>query len=301
MATRRRARPRDAPVVARCSARSRRWSAARRRSSTITSRPTRSKASLDVIADACARGRRAGGVRLRSDRSPRRRTGRGAGCSRTSGSCAPAGAGMVGVHAAFTCSRRDARGGGGVGRRSRGRRAHPCRRGRRRPRGVGRDSPSSRPIDWLLVHAVHLDGDLSGTIAHNPRSNMNNAVGYARPAERPNPVVLGTDGIGADMLDEFRARVRAAPGGRRDGHRPRRRGRGSATAGSSCPKPGAMSCGGHTTRWTRGASRTRPACGRSTWRSTARSVLRDGAADARRRRRGAGQGRRAGPRLHRLL
>ena len=33
---------------------------------------------------------------------------------------------------------------------------------------------------------------------------MNNAVGYARPARRPNPVVLGTDGIGADMLEEFR-------------------------------------------------------------------------------------------------
>ncbi len=58
--------------------------------------------------------------------------------------------------------------------------------------------------DWLLVHCVHLDRDLPGTIAHNPRSNMNNAVGYARPAERPNRVVLGTDGIGADMLEEFR-------------------------------------------------------------------------------------------------
>ena len=33
---------------------------------------------------------------------------------------------------------------------------------------------------------------------------MNNAVGYAHPARRPNRVVLGTDGIGADMLDEFR-------------------------------------------------------------------------------------------------
>ena len=33
---------------------------------------------------------------------------------------------------------------------------------------------------------------------------MNNGVGYARPAARPNDVVLGTDGIGADMLEEFR-------------------------------------------------------------------------------------------------
>ena len=52
---------------------------------------------------------------------------------------------------------------------------------------------------------MHLDEPLPGTIAHNPRSNMNNAVGYARPSPlRANPVVLGTDGIGADMLDEFR-------------------------------------------------------------------------------------------------
>ena len=33
---------------------------------------------------------------------------------------------------------------------------------------------------------------------------MNNAVGYARPTRFTNPVALGTDGIGADMLDEFR-------------------------------------------------------------------------------------------------
>jgi hypothetical protein len=58
--------------------------------------------------------------------------------------------------------------------------------------------------DWWLVHCVYLDRDLPGTIAHNPRSNMNNSVGYARPASRPNRIVLGTDGIGADMLEEAR-------------------------------------------------------------------------------------------------
>jgi hypothetical protein len=41
-------------------------------------------------------------------------------------------------------------------------------------------------------------------MVHNPRSNMNNAVGYANPRRFTNPVGLGTDGIGADMLDEFR-------------------------------------------------------------------------------------------------
>ena len=33
---------------------------------------------------------------------------------------------------------------------------------------------------------------------------MNNAVGYARPVRFANPTGLGTDGIGADMIDEFR-------------------------------------------------------------------------------------------------
>lgn len=69
---------------------------------------------------------------------------------------------------------------------------------------------ASRPTrpSWLLAHAVHLDRELPGTVAHNPRSNMNNAVGYARPQQLPNPVVLGTDGIGADMLEEFRVAYR---------------------------------------------------------------------------------------------
>ena len=51
-------------------------------------------------------------------------------------------------------------------------------------------------------HYVHLDEPLPGTVLHNPRSNLNNAVGYARPA-RFERVALGTDGIGASMLDEF--------------------------------------------------------------------------------------------------
>jgi hypothetical protein len=58
--------------------------------------------------------------------------------------------------------------------------------------------------DWLLAHCVHLDRHLPGTIAHNARSNMNNAVGYSVPSRYGNAVVLGTDGIGGDMLEEFR-------------------------------------------------------------------------------------------------
>jgi cytosine/adenosine deaminase-related metal-dependent hydrolase len=57
--------------------------------------------------------------------------------------------------------------------------------------------------NWILAHAVHLDRSLAGTVVHNPRSNLNNAVGYGRPARFPR-VALGTDGIGADMLEEFR-------------------------------------------------------------------------------------------------
>ena len=66
--------------------------------------------------------------------------------------------------------------------------------------------------DWLIVHGVHLPDDhgLRGTLVHNPRSNMNNAVGYARPARFDLPVALGTDGIGADMLEEFRLAYVAA-------------------------------------------------------------------------------------------
>jgi cytosine/adenosine deaminase-related metal-dependent hydrolase len=60
--------------------------------------------------------------------------------------------------------------------------------------------------NWLLAHAVHLDRRLAGTIAHNPLSNMNNSVGYAAPARRAatNRVVLGSDGIGGDMIEAFR-------------------------------------------------------------------------------------------------
>ena len=59
---------------------------------------------------------------------------------------------------------------------------------------------------WLLAHCVHLptDHSLDGTILHNPRSNLNNAVGYADPARFSDPVALGTDGIGANVVESFR-------------------------------------------------------------------------------------------------
>jgi putative selenium metabolism protein SsnA len=61
----------------------------------------------------------------------------------------------------------------------------------------------------ILAHGIHLsneDIDIARAagvwFAHNPRSNMNNQVGYAPVAKFGDRVVLGTDGIGADMFEE---------------------------------------------------------------------------------------------------
>jgi cytosine/adenosine deaminase-related metal-dependent hydrolase len=64
----------------------------------------------------------------------------------------------------------------------------------------------------LLAHGVCVDAEeielikaSRAWVAHNPRSNMNNGVGYA-PIERLGPfVALGTDGIDGDMFAEARA------------------------------------------------------------------------------------------------
>ena len=121
---------------------------------------------------------------------------------------------------------------------------------------------------------------------------MNNArrLRAARPRVR-NPVVLGTDGIGADMLEEFRLAyvrhreddVRASPetawAWLENGWRARARG---------ARRPG--DAGRYDHDGARGTSRSRPACGRSTSRSTARSC-------STRRRRDPGRRRpRSGPR-----
>ncbi len=113
------------------------------------------------------------------------------------------GQGMVGVHAAFTCSDETLEAAADLAARLRvGVHIHVAEG--REDITAGARIEHLTNDDWLLVHCVHLDRELRGTIAHNARSNMNNAVGYANPAIRPNRVVLGTDGIGADMLEEFR-------------------------------------------------------------------------------------------------
>jgi putative selenium metabolism protein SsnA len=75
----------------------------------------------------------------------------------------------------------------------------------------------------LLAHGIHLDdGEIElarragAHLAHNARSNMNNAVGRARVAALGPRVALGTDGIGSDMFEESRTaffRLREDGGG----------------------------------------------------------------------------------------
>ena len=64
----------------------------------------------------------------------------------------------------------------------------------------------------LLAHCVHLDEpalrrarDAGAWVSHQPRSNMNNGVGYAPLARFGEDTILGTDGIGADMFAELQA------------------------------------------------------------------------------------------------
>jgi putative selenium metabolism protein SsnA len=63
----------------------------------------------------------------------------------------------------------------------------------------------------VIAHGLYLtDGDRElinqrgAFLAHNPRSNMNNAVGYNRALPALKAAVLGTDGIGSDMFEETR-------------------------------------------------------------------------------------------------
>jgi len=110
---------------------------------------------------------------------------------------------MVGLHASFTCSDETLHAAADLADRlGVGVHVHVAE-GPDDAQAGARLSRLSRD-NWLLVHCVGLDTALAGTIVHNPRSNMNNRVGYARPVRFDNPVALGTDGIGADMPEEFR-------------------------------------------------------------------------------------------------
>jgi cytosine/adenosine deaminase-related metal-dependent hydrolase len=164
--------------------------------------PSAIEGSLSVIADACAevgvRTNLSYGVTDRHGADGARR-----GLAENERFLREGGRGMVGVHAAFTCTEQTLQSAAALAADlSVGVHIHVAEG----PDDIAageRLEQLARP-DWWLVHCVYLDRDLPGTIAHNPRSNMNNSVGYAKPTTRPNRIVLGTDGIGADMLEEAR-------------------------------------------------------------------------------------------------
>lgn len=164
--------------------------------------PNAIEGSLSIIADACAEV----GVRINcaygvTDRHGAE--GAAAGLAENDRFLSAGGKGYVGLHAAFTCSPDTISAAAEMAQRHDvGVHVHVAEGSEdtwQMLQGLTRDN-------WLLIHGVHLPDDhgLRGTIVHNPRSNMNNAVGYSHPARFTNPVALGSDGIGATMLDEFR-------------------------------------------------------------------------------------------------
>lgn len=166
--------------------------------------PNAIEGSLSVIADACAevgvRVLPAYGITDRHGADGARR-----GLAENERFIKEGGKGLVGIHAAFTCSDDSLRSAAGLARDlGVGVHIHVCEgpedaEAPQRLAGLTADN-------WLISHCVHLptDHELRGTILHNPRSNLNNSVGYANPSRFSNPVALGTDGIGANMIEAFR-------------------------------------------------------------------------------------------------
>jgi putative selenium metabolism protein SsnA len=127
--------------------------------------------------------------------------------------------GMVGAHASFTLSEETLAACVELARRSRtGIHVHVAEdqadqtdaEGRFHRRVVQRLAESGALSESdLLAHCVHLEQteaaivrEAGATVAHNPRSNMNNGVGRARVSLLGDRVALGTDGIGGDMITE---------------------------------------------------------------------------------------------------
>lgn len=166
--------------------------------------PNAIEGSLSVIADACAEvGVRvvcAYGVTDRHGPDGARR-----GLDENRRFLTAGGRGLVGIHAAFTCSDATLEAAAALAAEvGVGVHVHVCE-GPEDAEAPARLARYTRD-NWLLAHGVHLPTDhrLAGTILHNPFSNLNNAVGYANPARFANPVALGTDGIGANMIETFR-------------------------------------------------------------------------------------------------
>jgi len=60
---------------------------------------------------------------------------------------------------------------------------------------------------WLTRSEVEIMNERDVFLAHNARSNMNNGVGYNALLTEHRNVVLGTDGMDSDMLEEFKFAV----------------------------------------------------------------------------------------------
>jgi len=166
--------------------------------------PNAIEGSLSVIADACAevgvRVVTAYGVTDRHGPDGARR-----GLDENRRFISGGGRGLVGIHAAFTCTDETLEAAAaladelGVG-------VHIHVHEGPEDEGAAERMAKFTNDRWLISHCVHLPTEhrLAGTVLHNPGSNLNNAVGYADPRRFSNPVALGTDGIGADMLGTFR-------------------------------------------------------------------------------------------------
>ncbi|MFO0724107.1 MAG: amidohydrolase family protein [Myxococcota bacterium] len=130
--------------------------------------------------------------------------------------------GMIGLHAPFTCSDETLRSASLLAQ-ARGLGVHlhasegPDDQEAAKARFGSRLMPALDRLGLLgeksiLAHAVNLDeveAELLRVrgpfITHQPRSNMNNGVGYASWLPTLDRVALGTDGIDADVLGELKA------------------------------------------------------------------------------------------------
>ncbi len=187
--------------------------------------PSQIGGSLDVIADAFEElGLRSVLAYEVSDRDGPERAAEGLAENRrfihaTADGARPLTRAMVGAHASFTLSDTTLEDCAALGRASRtGVHIHVDEDRvdeddamRRSNRHVIERLIDARALNHrsLLAHAVHVDQfgaelirEASATVVHNPRSNMNNAVGRPPLDALGKLVALGTDGIGADMFAE---------------------------------------------------------------------------------------------------
>jgi putative selenium metabolism protein SsnA len=129
----------------------------------------------------------------------------------------PSFAGLVGAHASFTLSEKSLRACAELAKEfNSGVHIHvaedPCDQAKCRQRLIDRlASAGILGPKTILGHCTHLDKasleiakGAGCWFAHNTRSNMNNAVGYAPVHWMGDRVALGTDGIGADMFEEVK-------------------------------------------------------------------------------------------------